>query len=481
MASLAINSNTTEGYFGENWRTGLIYEKPQIMQKFLQYYPEEQSLLLNYSRIAGNIINVSNDKMYVYYDGAMQRLVTTGADVAGSVAGANITITLSSDDFDNGNPATGLSYLRQDAIVLIPTQYTTLPNDISPKGFKVYSISGNSFVLRPLGLYGIASTGLPAGTHLIVAGTSYGRGQGQPNSLVDREYEDSFHTVIVKETMTADGGVAAIRLWRDELENGGGNTFLRGTAKTNFRMDAAIEYQLWLGQLNENSVTSQNVQSGSPTQIKGTKGIIPHLETDGMLLPYYNDAYALSDLESIKTMFESQMVTERRARAFVGPGYMRRFERAGVQYLKDNSTATDLTKNMEQIGYPLRTVYSNGLYIDFVEMGAWSNPVSYGAAGYPFQDLAVFMPNSQGAAKIKGGLTTEEVTLNNFTLGYLNNNGENRTRVFRAEDGMTGREVVAVNQYDRANFYLLSEFMVMLVHKNQMILSTNKGNIAPGA
>jgi hypothetical protein len=282
MATLTLNSKMTEGYYGDTWRAGesAVYEKPYIFKEIQDYYSAEKAFMLNYLRLAGGTTTIPSDKITVFYKGALQRLVTVGtAGVATTVAGHDITITLSAADYDSDS---GKSYLRTDFIVYVPAQYTSDTTDtISPHGMRVYSQSGTgvatSYVCKPLGLWGIVSTGLPAGTQLIVGDSSYGRGDGQPASLVDHMYNESFYTQISKETMSWDGGILAIQMWADELRNGR-NSYLEGTANTHLRLDAQIEYAMWMGSTNlttDNTyaqVTSANVMSGrSPSKVKGRK------------------------------------------------------------------------------------------------------------------------------------------------------------------------------------------------------------------
>jgi hypothetical protein len=473
---MQILANTVAGYFGETWGSNaLIHAKPQILAKMLQYYPNE-ALLLNYLRMANNTMSVSNPTMNVYYDGSMERTIIVGTEISTSDAGATISLILHADNYD-ANDAT---YLRKDYVVLIPPQYITGADEPYrvPKGFQVTAIGEQAvpstvYTLKPLGSYGIG-TAIPAGTELPVGYTNYSRGSGQPVGVVDYEYAETFTTGIVKTTLTLEGGIAAIKRWRDEFQNGGKNTILRGMEKMNFYHDSQIEKVAWLGQENDNSVTTNNTRTAASRTVLGTKGVLQHMESDSMQLPYAGDAYALTDMEAIKALLESQMVTEREINVFCGSEYMRRYERAGLTFLGANSQGTDLTNKLQQINYPLRKTYMNGVDMYFTEMIPWSSPVSYGAIP-EMKELAMIFPNSQAMAKV-GNKTSDKILMNNLSIGYLNYGGEDRTRVLKKIDGMTGIEVDGVDQFDEFNVYMLTELMVMLLNKNQMILSYSTGD-----
>jgi hypothetical protein len=195
-----------------------------------------------------------------------------------------------------------------------------------------------------------------------------------------------------------------------------------------------------------------------------------------MGLTYHDNTWTINELTKVKPLMESQMVVSDVVKHFIGPDFMSMFETQEVAWLSENSF-TDLNKKIGQIGYPIRSVYSNNLKHDFFSMTEWSNPASFGASAFPFRSLDVIIPDSQAVARVnaEGG---EEVMFKNITLGFLANKGEDRTRIVNVEDGMTGRGT-GVTQYDAGNFYALTEYALMIFHKNQMILWNDLGAGTP--
>jgi hypothetical protein len=76
---------------------------------------------------------------------------------------------------------------------------------------------------------------------------------------------------------------------------------------------------------------------------------------------------------------------------------------------------------------------------------------------------------------IRGGIEDAATfKMKNLALGYKNYNGENRTRINKvipevANVGAGGGDV-AVDTYDDVRGTLLSEFMLIVLKRNQMIL-----------
>jgi hypothetical protein len=148
---------------------------------------------------------------------------------------------------------------------------------------------------------------------------------------------------------------------------------------------------------------------------------------------------------------------------------LRRFENAGLEFIASTSN-TNLLTNAKALNFPIRSLYKNGCNFNFFEMTGWSNPATYGIADYPFKDLALFLPNTQATVKM-GSKDSDSMVLNNLTIGYLNYGGEDRTRVIKRIDGMTGIESEGVDQYDEMNYYILSELAVLFSEVNKTILS----------
>jgi hypothetical protein len=475
---MQISSNTVSGYFGENWASNAaVFQMPQFIQKMLQYYPGE-SLMLTYQRMAGNIISVSNPTLNALYDGAMERTILTGADIAAGAIGAQAALTLDASAYDSNNAV----YLSEDYTVIVPPQYLTISGAV-PLNSQLFQVlygqtTGSasaktlSFVIKPLNALVKINATIPAGTQLAVGPTNYSRGSGQPQGKIDYQYESTFTTAIVKTTLSIEGGIPAIKLWRDTFANGGKNTVLRGMEKMNFYHDSQIEKQIWLGDVNTNSITTTNTPNSAARTVLGTKGVLRHMENESMTFAYDGDNFQFTNIEAIKGLLESQLVTERDVNVFCGPDFMRRYERATINWVAQNSHGTDLTSKLQQLNYPIRVAYMNGVNFAFTEMSSWSNPTTYGAPGNPYRDMALIFPNTQSSAKLNGK-DSKPVMLDNLTIAYLNYGGEDRTRILKKVDGMTGLELDGVNQFDEWNTYMLSELMVVFLHPNQCILAYN--------
>jgi len=471
--TIPLKSTQTAGYWGDNLKTAnAAYYKPQWHKKVLDYYPEERSLLLNATRMAGNVTTFQGDNVQVMYRGAIQRTVTIGANVAGTAASAAITgVTFNAADYYS---VQGTCYARDNFFLYIPSAFTTVPTSTAPLAFLLQSHSGSgsstTWTLIPRGAYGIASTGLPVGTVCMVGDSGFGNGDGAPDGLNEINYTETFYPQIAKEALRADGNVTALQTWEDELENGE-DAFLRGTELSHLRLDAQLETAAWLGTKDVNTllVSKNHISGRSDSAIHTAQGIIPKLDVDGMSLPYTDTSNIVTVLGNLKLMNETQMITENRIKGFFGPNLMNKFEDDELNYLKSQSF-TDITKGMQQLGYAVHVIYSHGLYIECFEMPSWGKPNSYGATGMPFPDLGVLIPNSQAKVSQINGLAQENVTFNNLTLGFFSNKGLDRTRVARLIGGASGRTAEAYNEYDSDAFVLLTNFTWLIFHANQMTL-----------
>ncbi len=476
--TIPLKSTMTAGYFGDDLKTANAdFYKPNWHKRVLDEYPQERSLLLNATRLAGNVTSFPSDHIKVQYRGAIQRAITTGILVATTTPKQPVTITLDASDYD---ATLGTSYLRDNFNVYIPSMYvldgatSAVSTATAPLPFRVESHTGTGastqWKLVPVGNYGICATGLPAGTTCLVGDSSFGLGDGAPDGMVDYNYIETFYPQIAKEALRWDGSVMELMQWEDEFENGQ-DTFLRGTELSHLRLDAQLEMAGWMGVTNDNTllISKNHPSARSDSNVFTTKGIIPQLDDDGMQLPYNESMNIIDVLRYVKTMQETQMVTETKTKAFAGPNYMGKFEDDELNVLKAFSY-TDLNKKIEQLGYAIHIVYSNGRYIEFYEMPSWGKPNSYGAPGMPFPDLSVFIPYGQATAKI-GEDSVNELTLSNLTLSFFKSKGIDRTRVARLIDGTTGHSDIAANEYDEGSFILLTHFAWMLFHKNQMIVS----------
>ena len=129
-------------------------------------------------------------------------------------------------------------------------------------------------------------------------------------------------------------------------------------------------------------------------------------------------------------------------------------------------------KGMEYAGVRFKKILKNSILFSFVELASFDNPQTYGLAAYDWQNRGFIVPNEFGMAKL-GDFGSETVELSNLTMGYKNYNGEDRTRVngiLAGVNGMGYRNFV--DTYDDVRGELLTEFMLIVTKRNQMIKVT---------
>jgi hypothetical protein len=188
---------------------------------------------------------------------------------------------------------------------------------------------------------------------------------------------------------------------------------------------------------------------------------------------YYTAAYDKPCFEDIKPALQSQGVMTRNVAFFMGSELYRQIENTGLDFIKEFSGGSDFMKGLNEIGVAFKAVNFNGVYTTFKELPSLSDPTAYGAAAFDdyFRALGFIIPDVD--VTIRGSLESPATSkIKNFTLGYKNYNGEDRTRVVKLlpSVGAFNSGQIAVDTWDDSRGELLSEFMVIMTKVNQMIL-----------
>jgi hypothetical protein len=118
-----------------------------------------------------------------------------------------------------------------------------------------------------------------------------------------------------------------------------------------------------------------------------------------------------------------------------------------------------------KLGINIKYFDRNGIMFALKSIASFNNPNRYGGNDYDWVKRGIMYPVDSSRVEVNNS----KMTLPNFFIGYLNNNGEDRTRILRVLDGMTGRESQAVTEYDMSNLYILSEFAGIVLAPNKLI------------
>lgn len=467
----AIQSNTVDyGYLNALDSLYNFNITPQLYASVQDRYGTGLGVF-QYLQLAEKTYSVKSDSVRVLERGSLERGVKldgTGLTAsAAPVAGEDITFGIASTEYDSANRC----YIGEGDVIVVPGGSMS---DGYEHKYQITGVSGSAgsytFTATPDSKdVKLASQYENADDVLMVTGGNWARGSQGPSQKSSGWYYKDFKTAIKRASFKVEGGTTATERWTDTLKNGDKGTFTKASLEADFFLDSAVNDEIFLGEEIDN-LTIAN-EEGESNSAKGTKGIWPHLVSDGMLQSYVESAgYAISDLADIKDLFRSQGVVNTKASFLVGSGLMRDIEDSGLTFLQDYSGGTDLMKTYGEAGIEFKAFLRNGIMFMLQEVVNFDNPVKYGLSSMDWQNRGMVIPETDVAVKI-GGQSSPTITLPNVTLGYLNNNGEDRTRIVKlipGVEGITGSKFAA-STYDSLRGEILTEFMLIFNKRNQCV------------
>jgi hypothetical protein len=140
-------------------------------------------------------------------------------------------------------------------------------------------------------------------------------------------------------------------------------------------------------------------------------------------------------------------------------------EESNLDWVKSFSGGSDLFRTAFEIGIDVRSFKANGYHFLFQELRSFANPLRWGNKEYDFTKYGLMIPNGMETYEIDGKMERHPQLI----IGYLNHAGEDRSRIVRLVDGLSGRETIATNQYDGSNLWMLSELATIFYRPNQIV------------
>ena len=454
--------------------------EPAVIRKLYQKYGKQFGIL-DLLRLNGSEINLSRDSITSFSEGATERPI--------KVQNAVTQLTSNSGsyefqfDLDPDSYVDDLTYIRVGDVIHVPGFYFGKTSDVTFR-VSVVGDDGGSTKTRAvpfnstIGASDTLTQDFPADGYLQVGATAYGRGMGQPAARQFGFYSNTFYTAISKETIEMHGGVQAQELYFP-VEGAGGKSGLWGYhfAKADFLLDSQQSTNLWQGELNTNTtnLTGTDANSASAT-IKGTEGLWLHAEDDGADHEYV-DSFTVKDIDAIDDLFKATGVIAQSAVMAVGHKLYKEIQDAAHDYLAQYSGGSDLMKDMGSLGFTCREWERSGIVYKLVNLAQLSNNQTFGAnqknfwsyAGLVIPDEQVTIEDRMGSIYNSEGRTGGKITMPNVAVGYLNNNQEDRKRIVQDVAGVNGMGFKAVEQYDRAQLFMLSEYAMIANETEKLI------------
>lgn len=460
-----VKSGMAQGGYTTNWRLTVESEtlEPQTYGELVQLYGD-QLRLWDFLMWAKRTTSVQSRKVQVLEEGFIHDTLDVQTEVAVAAAGADATLI--SDK----------NYGRVGFDVHIPAKYTPFKIPIS---YKITAKTGTgpyTYTLTPWNTTYEIDTAIPVGQKLITGASSYAAGQNQPAGVTRAWYDHMHYTRIMKETLDIEGGQQALQEWAEMAQARDGSTLMnRSLNETEFHMRIQMNDYMLMGQPNDNSLTGQN-KFGDDNPVLSDYGLLHGMYNQAMR-QYYTGTYAKENFDIIKFLLASQGVGKGIVNVLYGQEMGLGIENSGLQFINEFSGGTDLYKNMAEVGFVMKKFTKNGIISILTEIPEFSNPTMYGADGYNFETMGMIFPDAKVTADMnyidgmgRASSAYERKPLNHVTLGYLNNNGENRKLIIGDAAGVNGLGLKFVNDWDNSTWYMLTEMMVFLLALNQSIL-----------
>jgi hypothetical protein len=438
-----------------------VAQKPQYYMDLIKRYGDGL-YMFDFVNMFGKTINIGNNTMKLIEEGAPERPVTCSIAITAAPLNA-VSITFSSADGSD-------KYVRAGFDLVIPSTYT---NANQPINLRLTEASAGVWTGTAYDATH-AITSVITTKEFILAASSWVRGSGQPKPNATGLYERDFNSRIIKDTAGIEGGQLANMDWEPVRKDSGLITS-RNMTELEFRYNSQVDSAILLGEDNSNANNTDTSQITSVTsQIKTTQGILPAMEDQAQKLPW-TTAFGATQYDAVKPLLEGQGVSSRNINFFVGTDLMTQTENDLLEWLKTNSAINPLYDGLSKAGFGVQNFKKNGYVFDIIKLDSFSNPNKFGAAEYPFKDYGFMFTGQKSSVTDRYGSMGAQggkAKLNNFTLGYVNNNGENRKRILQHNFGVNGMGFSANNDVDGGYYYLLTEFMNILVNMNQTVLVT---------
>ena len=423
---------------------------------------------LDFFNLYGGRVNLKNRQFDVIVKGKFANPIAVQEITAPAAPGANITITPLAAELDTG----GNSQLRLKFTVAIPVG----------DSYELYRLQSGTdaagYVAQPLNEEAYFADDIAEGTEIGIHHSLDTTGAAGVTGLRDHLYEWSHYTQINKEMLGLEGGMIAQEEWEDVLKGGEVvGKFNRHLIPVEMRLRKQIESGLFFGQLNTNNVLSANEMHGGNQIVLASQGLRKTLEQRGARL-YYGDEFSLDSMYEIKGHFINTELASDMGVVLCDSWLMRYVEQSGLDFEDAHGGGQSYKRVLrsvwgaatdDMINVSFRAAYIDGILTTFVELPSLSDPATFGASSLSsMRGQGIYVPVETADITLEG----EQKKLKNLSIGYLNNLGENRTKVLAVLNGMTGIDggYTVVSDTDGIVTHMLTEYAPIVINPEQMIL-----------
>lgn len=482
MALQVPTSFAARGQWTNLWQSLYAFEKvPQVWKKIYKQYGHLFDVF-DFIDLMGETIDIKGDTLNIFEQYAYERPITIGTGgIATGAIGADITFKLDAGDYDaqgNGPINIGESFLVPGLYTTDPSQdylYRLMSEDTGVAANKTYTATphnkaGTNFTAARI------TTAVPAGTKLMVAGDSWALGTDQPKGKTNGSFQRAFYTMLSKSTFDMAGGLLYQENYLDDVPLKGGmgvGRFNAASVQQEFEHNRKINYNIWMGQEADNTSFVMNDAFGNSVPIKAQRGFLQWLQKLA-LKKTYADKFEVNDFDDIKTLMISVGVSAQEMLFAMGDLLYANLENSGYNFVKENSSATDVMKRLDEVGLSFKIFEKLNFRYILKEIGNFSNPAGMGLAAYGdrYRSGGFIVPMGENPVTIEGGgpNVDKKVKISSLMIGYPNHNGESRARVVGYLNGMTGQNLPIVQSTDTVKGMMLSEYMFVPTSVQKMVL-----------
>ncbi len=424
------------------------------------------SYFFDFMNLAKRTMNLTTRTPKIFEKLEWESTLKINTEIATGAAGADISIVVHTDDRD----AYGNVPIKVGDGVLIPGQNEATGED---RIYVIHTYVAGTFTATasPLSADGATitesqiSTAVSAASVLKIHSNYNAPGTGLPSGKNNYRVQRSYSTQIIKATKTFEGGTQALKWYEVPSETGATTAWFEGQDELELEYRKMCDDAIFLGELNDNSTLTQASNAGGTGKRLATKGIWNWALEKGQSLDYAGGSWDMSYLYDYKDLALANNVVSREAMFLLGTDLQREVEQSGLDWIKEYSGGSDLFRATDEIGYDVRRILVNGITFQCQELKSFGNPLRYGNKQYNFSKSGLIIPEGDGMTEMPDGKSEKHPS---FQVGYLNNNGENRTQIIDILGGTTGRSK-ATHQYDTDTAFMETELAAIVLRPEQLV------------
>lgn len=456
-------STSTNSWYDQTFRSTYDLElKPQTLGEMIYRYGDGLSVLNFINLGGGEMKPVKSETITVFERGAPTRPVTVSIGTSAD-ASAGVTVTpASGDDSDD--------YLRAGFDLIVPKEYTDQDQDVPLR----LSYSSPTWTGTPYTASVKITTALSE-VVCFVGASSMGRGSAGVDPMSSGSYSYTTKARIFRDAAGVDGGV----IFQEEYEevntaDGGKGLWSKALAEMDFRLDDQIDSALLTSVENTNTsnLVATSNGGGNSHSIPSFNGLVAEMIAKGQPNNWTSE-FDIDKFRATKTLLENVGIINKKVDFLVGTDLNASIETSMRDWLVAYSAGHSFYDEMSKVGFVVKEVTTNGVQFYINELASFANPNKFGLSSYGYRNMGFMFPQGKYSVDVDQLGGTQKMRIPHLTLGYPNNYGENRKRIYSVEpgvNGLSGLGGVVSNSYDAVKWHLLAHVVPIFAHMHQTIL-----------